>query len=99
MIQNKYLYVLDVNSLRETYQINKKNKKNKRLKLGIVSQFINKSLKKQHVIHKWFYPLIENLPNDKYEKILITTNISKFGFDKNCFDNVIILNNDLNLFE
>lgn len=98
-LQNKYLYVLDVNSLRETYQISKKNKKNKRLKLGIVSQFINKSLKKQHVIHKWFYPLIENLPNDKYEKILITTNISKFGFDKNCFDNVIILNNDLNLFE
>lgn len=98
-LQHEYLYVLDVNSLRETHEINTKNKQSKRLKLGIVSQFINKSLKKQHVIHTWFYPLIENLPNDKYEKILITTNISKYGFDKNCFDDVIILNNDFNLFE
>jgi predicted O-linked N-acetylglucosamine transferase (SPINDLY family) len=92
-LQNQYLYILDVNLLNRTCENNKK------IKLGIVSQFINKSSTKQHVINTWFYPLIENLPNDKYEKILITTNISKFGFDKNCFDDVIILNNDFNLFE
>ena len=95
-LQHKYLYVLDVNLLSKIY---KNDKNNKKIKLGIVSQFINKRLKHKHVIHTWFYPLIENLPNDKYEKILITTNISKFGFDKNCFDDVIILNNEFNLFE
>jgi predicted O-linked N-acetylglucosamine transferase (SPINDLY family) len=95
-LQHEHLYVLDVNLLSKTCE---KNKKDKRIKLGIVSQFINKRTKKQHVIHTWFYPLIENLPNDKYEKILITTTISKFGFDKNCFDDVITLNNDFNLFE
>jgi protein O-GlcNAc transferase len=102
-LMNKYLFYLhDQTFISEIKNTNKNKNTNNKIKIGFVSNFVNlfnnSSENKRHVIDKWFYKSIESLSVTKFEKVLLVTNNEYLNKNNNCFDKVIVLKNDYELF-